>query len=302
MKKVLFVITIVLMIVSCNNDTEIDAISDKVVMGNSNESEMLSFADENEFLRAVEELEAGQPMTRVASGFKSLFEEYEAAWEVEEEYYDSMEKYNEFKKMFPHLYFPEYENDYSFFLPISNENIAKLVNPEGNVLINGEVVNCVDIKTPQDLLKLGKLYPEDAVTRGKVSDPALQNKVYTNNIPKICNEDNDRRMWVETKAGMKGGYFTTLICVHFNKKAPLGGWKRYKSNVTLLGSLSFASGWTQKFNKASETRGKGEVQFPAVDRNCPSGTRCTGRNLDIQYQGIEGYFHLNVDTDLFIKK
>lgn len=302
MKKILFVMMLVTLFVACSDNSEIEAISDKYVADTGEMTKMLSFTDQKDFLSAVEALENGQPLTRVASDFKSLYDEYEMAWEIEEEYYTSMEKYNEFKKMFPHLYFPEYEEDYSFFLPVSDENVAKLINPEGNVIIGGKVVNCIDIKTPQDLLKLGKLYPGDEVTRGLVSDPALQNKVYTNSIPKIYNQDNDRRMWVETRAVMKGGYFTTLVCVHFNKKPPLGGWKRYKSNVTLLGTLAFASGYQLNFNAASTTRGKGEVQFPASDRYCPSGTRCTGQRLDIEYQGIEGRFHLNVDTDLIIKK
>lgn len=302
MKKKLFAIVIIGMLVACSHDAEIDSISDKAIVGNAENSEMLSFSNEREFLCAVEALEDGQPISRAVSNFKSLYDEYEAAWEIEDNYYDSMEKYEEFKKMFPHLYFPEYEDDYSFFLPISNENIAKLVNLEGNVLIDGKVVNYIDIKTPQDLLKLGKLYPGDILTRGAVSDPALQSKVYMNNIPKVYNEENDRRMWVETKTAMKGGYFTTVICVHFNKKALLGGWKRYRSNVTLLGCLSFASGYDQKFNISSETSGKGEVQFSAVDRYQPSGTRCTAQRLDIHYQGITGYFHMDVDTDLIIKK
>lgn len=89
-------------------------------------------------------------------------------------------------------------------MPVSNENIAKLVNPEGNVVIGGKLVNYIDIRTPQDLLALGLLCPNIIETRGAAADPSLQKKIHLNVIPKVYNIDNDRRMWVDTSVSMKG--------------------------------------------------------------------------------------------------
>lgn len=301
MKKLLFAaISFAVLFSACSNDVEnIQGMANVNIV--NEESGVLSFSDIAEFQAAVEAVEQGGPQTRSNVNFKSLYDEYEAAWEIEEEYYTSKEKYNEFKKMFPHLYFPEYEDDYSFFLPVSDENIAKLVNPEGNVMIDGKLVNYIDIKTPQDLLELGLLCPNATATRGAAADPSLQQKIHLNSIPKVYNTDNDRRMWVDTSVSMKGGYFTTTVNVHFNKAAIMGGWKKYRSEATLIGTLTYASGSKTIFPVTSTKRGKGVVTFDAVDRIAPSGTRCYGYDMKIRYQGIEGEYRLTVDTDKIVK-
>ena len=110
--------SIAMLLFACTNDQESDLLPSKEAKGTV---DMLNFATEEEFFNAVESPEATLKTISTHSDFKSLYNEYEEAWEIEEEYYASEEKYNEFKMLFPHLYFPEYKDDYSFFLPVRNQ-------------------------------------------------------------------------------------------------------------------------------------------------------------------------------------
>lgn len=62
-----------------------------------------------------------------------------------ENYYDTEEGYYKFKKKYSNLYFPEYGDDYSAYLPVKDKYVAKLLNSKGEVMINGNIVNLVDI-------------------------------------------------------------------------------------------------------------------------------------------------------------
>ena len=53
------------------------------------------------------------------------------------------------------------------------------------------------------------------------------------------------------------GYFTTTVNIHFNKSAAMGGWKKYRSEATLIGTLTYASGYKTIFPVTSTKRGKG---------------------------------------------
>ena len=107
-------------------------------------------------------------------------------------------------------------------------------------------------------------------------------------------------MWVDISVSMRGD-FRYNCDIHFNKSAAMGGWKKYRSEATLIGTLTYASGYKTIFPVTSTKRGKGVVTFDAVDRNAPSGTRCYGYDMKIRYQGIEGEYRLTVDTDQIVK-
>ena len=70
--------------------------------------------------------------------------------------------------------------------------------------------------------------------------------------------------------------------------------EKYRSEATLIGTLTYASGYKIIFPVTSTKRSKGVVTFDAVDRNAPSGTRCYGYDMKIRYQGIEGEYRLTV--------
>ena len=77
--------------------------------------------------------------------------------------------------------------------------------------------------------------------------------------------------------------------------------EKYRSEATLIGTLTYASGYKIIFPVTSTKRGKGVATFDAVDRSAPSGTRCYGYDMKIRYQRIEGEYRLTVDTDQIVK-
>jgi len=76
-------------------------------------------------------------------------------------YYDTKEHYEEFKVKYASLYFPEYGDDYSAYLPVSNLKLAHLANKNGFIKINGELINCKDISSYAQLDSLGLTPPND---------------------------------------------------------------------------------------------------------------------------------------------
>lgn len=294
MRKYLFMIAVLaISLVSCSS--ELDTVIETPPTSTKAIMDILEFATEADFLLAAQNPEQTLQKVQAIADFKSISDEYEAAWEIEEEYYASEEKYKEFKKMFPHLYFPEYEDDYSFFLPVSDKYIAKLLNVEGNVMIGGKVVNYVDIKTPEKLLSLGLLAPN--ITDKSVTRAPDQTTVFENNIPDQVNNDEDRKMWVNTRVGMKGGLPATFIIISYRKKGPFK-WKSYTSEAAIVGTLRYASGHYKVFRRnVDRKRGGGSVEFEFLaPYPAPNPFPCKGTKLEIEYQGISGSFYMNVDT------
>lgn len=275
---------------ACTNDQESELLPSSKEMKTT--VDVLDFATEKDFMNAVESPESTLKTILGHSDFKSLYDEYEEAWKIEEEFYVSEEKYNEFKMLFPHLYFPEYKDDYSFFLPVSNESVAKLLNPEGNVRIAGKEVNYIDVRTPQDLLKLGQLAPDEIEGQG-----ITRNGVYLNDIPTQIGPDGDRKFWVTTVVGGLNGRPYTTIEVHFRKKGIAGRWKNYKSRATVVGKLQYATKQTLIFTAASEKQGKAPLRFEFLSDYAAqiNPFPCTGNNLKIRYQGIHEDYYMNVD-------
>ena len=78
--------SIAMLLFACTNDQESDLLPSKEAKGTV---DMLNFATEEEFFNAVESPEATLNTISTHSDFKSLYNEYEEAWEIEEEYYAS---------------------------------------------------------------------------------------------------------------------------------------------------------------------------------------------------------------------
>ena len=294
MKKCFIVISITLaaLISSCTN--ELDTLSQEA---KKEKLDVLEFATETDFLLASQDPQkALEQLVQPNVYFKSLYNEYEDAWKVEEEYYVSEEKYKEFKKVFSHLYFPEYQDDYSFFLPVSNENMAKLLTPDGDVRIGGQLVNYIDITQPEDLLKMGRL---SSSKKANIATRTEQdNTVYCNEIPEMLGHEGDRKMWVKTYTGFVTGAASTWVEVNFRKKGAFGKWKNYSSTVSLQGTLRYATGHSTIFTRATVKEGKSPLKFEAFAPNIGYNPfPCTSKKLEIGYQGIGGLvYYLEVDT------
>lgn len=306
MKKYLFFLTVATatLCASCDNNSIDDILDNAQSTPTSGKQEnnndfgsegktfsMLEFATETDFQLAVENPETA--LTHATNDFKSLYDEYDSAWEIEEEYYATDEKYEEFKQMFPHLYFPEYEDDYSFFLPISDENIAKLVNPEGNVMIGGQIKNYIDIRTPERLLELGKLCPTPQTPQTRSMDHTT---VFLNAIPTQINDSNDRKMYASASLGSVKGRNCVFITITFRKKGPRH-WKKYNSDGMLMGVFRFAQGPNYIFVNGSRMSGRGEVKFEAFPAmGFPAPWPCVCDKATIGCSGLPGEFYMRVDT------
>jgi hypothetical protein len=143
---------------SCSNEEmnqieKIDSEADfELLDGN-----ILRFKDQATFDRyANDEIEI--------EGHYSLSDYYNEAMNEAESYYDREGGYEEFKSKYSLLYFPEYENDYSAFLPISNRKAAALLDLNGEVIIGSEKRNMIDINSPEQLIELGLLKEENSLS------------------------------------------------------------------------------------------------------------------------------------------
>ena len=127
------------------------------------------------------------------------------------------------------LYFPEEGDDYSAYLPVKDENVAKLLNANGEVSINGEIVNLKDINSYQQLIDLGI-----AATEENYTIPVTRADYPLNELPEVrC---NNRRLWVKTEVrrGSSPGVAEEIaILVRFRKKGLFGKWYNYGSTTYL---------------------------------------------------------------------
>lgn len=163
-------------------------------------------------------------------GFHSLYDDFVNAMDEAESYYDRPGGYQEFKEKYSMLYFPEEGDDYSAYLPVSNKNIAKLLNSKGEVMIDGKVVNLKDINSYQQLIDLGEAPLDDELisinTKADADYPL-------NELP--TQKCNNRKLWVNThlRPGSNGVLEEIDVEVCFRKKGAFGAWYNYSSETTL---------------------------------------------------------------------
>ena len=198
-----------LLLSSCNNELVEPQVStpEENLLAIEQSYEILSFENEESFLDAVEKARNEEIpdalLTRSVDGgkFASLFDEYDQAMEEADYFYQRDGGYEEFKQKFPNLYYPEKDDDYSAYLPISDEAIAKLINPQGKVIINGVERDMRDVFSYEKLKELGLAIPDEtetvssrAVTNNSVIDPTFPyNTILTTSKRKI---NSKRKMWV----------------------------------------------------------------------------------------------------------
>ncbi|OAV66778.1 hypothetical protein Barb6_02517 [Bacteroidales bacterium Barb6] len=160
-------------------------------------------------------------------------ERYDEAMSEAESYYDREGGYEEFKSKYSSLYFPEEGDDYSAYLPISDNNKAKLANADGKILIGSQEVDVRDITTYKQLVELGKTPPNES----KVS---LMETSNVNGISTVIH--NNRKFWMNTyhvnQHSMQPTIPHLFIEVCFRKKGVFGIWYNYKSYTEIEGNVS----------------------------------------------------------------
>lgn len=157
--------------------------------------------------------------------FKSLYDIFESAMNEAESYYERPGGYEEFKEKYSALYFPEEGDDYSAYLPISDKDLARVVNENCEVIIDNQIITLRDIHSYQQLVELGETPPNDATMfLTKSSDVTGINKISEQKVGK-------NKVWVKTKQGRDGFIPTILVEVCFRKKNFAGIWYNHNSNT-----------------------------------------------------------------------
>lgn len=165
-------------------------------------------------------------------GFSSLNDIYTDAMMNAESYYDREGGYEEFKMKYSALYFPEYGDDYSAYLPVSDPVISYFLNEDGEIIIDGKKVNLKDISTYRQLVELGLTPPEEEIS---VSDQNTFSATRDGNLlfpgepiklePNKAFKKNNRKIWIHhTPMGIRENLNTAGIEICFRKKGFLGAW------------------------------------------------------------------------------
>lgn len=161
--------------------------------------------------------------------FHSLYDDFKNAMNEAESYYDRPGGYEEFKEKYSMLYFPEEGEDYSAYLPVSNKNIAKLLNSKGEVIIGGNTVNLLDISSYEQLKQLGLTPPDQKIetrsTNENSNGPLLEGI-----------RANNRELWVEPLRRIYAAYPVgegLIVEVCFRKRGAFGIWYNYSSETSL---------------------------------------------------------------------
>lgn len=244
MKKSRFSVLILLCLlgfVSCN--TDMDEIA--TLSGNDKDTKMLTLLGDNvEMKKGVlsfeskEDLNAlldklsiaektvsetrasmGIPASEISfkeDGFRSMYDVYGEALEDAPEYYESWEGYAAYKEKYSSFYFPEVGDDYSIYLPISDKNIARLANEDGFVMIGGELIDCKDISSYEDLERL-RLTPPNEKARSSYEV--------------FYRKDGKKKLWINYSKGTD--LFAEIHMEVCFRQKRLGIWFNRKASTTL---------------------------------------------------------------------
>lgn len=255
MKKVLSLLLLLMAITSCTNDLEtMEGVSlgeqkkDIVLLGgnsltkssNDQSDNILQFKDRTVLDETISRLKKMTNKERLEwekkMNFISLNSIYEKALDEVTVTEGTAEEYNDLKEKYQnYLYFPEYKEDYGAYLPVSNEEIASVLNKNGEVIIGDEIVNMKDIFEYRDLQLTGNaLYDLDVL-------PRLSNKDYIGN-----QYDSGWKEVGSRKFKLKGGrrimdVGKTEIALHLEisfRKKGVFGWMNYKETTQTTGSYS----------------------------------------------------------------
>lgn len=124
------------MLVFSNNEEFQNVISKLYALPTTKGESAKSIDSSNE--KTYDDMIQTPDITFKRNGFYSLYDYFTDAMNEAESYYDRPGGYEEFKAKYAMLYFPEEGDDYSAYLPVKDQKIAKLLNANGEVSINGK--------------------------------------------------------------------------------------------------------------------------------------------------------------------
>ena len=185
------------------------------------EDSILNFADNNALENALSDIE-NTVNSLQKEGFKSMYNVFDEAMGDADNYYDTKEHYEQFKVKYASLYFPEYGDDYSAYLPISDQKLAKLANKNGFLKVNGELIDCKDISSYVKLDSLGLTPPNEKLRSTDVFNY----------------REGKNKLWVKysvlgTISGKPDYSAGVKFEVCFRKKGFLGAWYNRKASTTI---------------------------------------------------------------------
>lgn len=157
------------------------------------------------------------------TGFRSMYDLFVDAMNDAESYYEREGGYEEFKAKYPTLYFPEAGDDYSAYMPIMDNDLAKLADVNGNVIINGNIVSLKDVTSYKQLQDVGLAPPENY-------NVLRADGEYENGIPVQVVKKN--KVWVNVHEIMFHRIPVVFVEVCFRKKNGLGIWYNHNSGTS----------------------------------------------------------------------
>lgn len=168
------------------NDFEVVNINDYIsgqtkTLKSSSEDEIsqtaLRFKDEAAYEKTIAKLESMSEEERsqwykTLEGFNSLQAVFEKAMVDVEDVDETEKSYMSFKTKYDkYLYFPMYEEDYGVYIPIIEQDIAPVANPDGLVIVGNEVRSLKNIINYSDLQQSGQAYYEPTSVQTKALSP-----------------------------------------------------------------------------------------------------------------------------------
>lgn len=254
MKKILSLLLLLATITSCTN--ELDTLGenpsegmekDIVLLSGSSLTKSSSNPDDN-----ILKFKNQTVLNETISNLKYLSNEDRLKWEKEMNFISlnsvyesaldevtamegSAEDYQNLKSKYQnYLYFPEYKEDYGIYLPVSDEEVASVLNKNGEVMIGDEIVNLKDIFSYGDLQLTGNaLYDLEVL-------PRLSNKDYIGNQYDSGWKENGSRKY-KLKAGRRiMDVGKTEIALHLEisfRKKGVFGWMNYKETTQTTGTF-----------------------------------------------------------------
>lgn len=244
--KHLLVALIVPLACACSNDSlneVVDNSNQPQVVSRSVEN-MLSFDSEASFhqavatLKSIDSWEEKEAWVKLNFGnFESMQSVYEAAANEAESLDDTKEEYMKFKNKYSSLYFPMYEEDYGYYIPLKDLETAFLVNKDGDVCIAGNVVNKKDLSSYQELMYLGRAYYSNGINLvAEVATELKDGVVIGEKYESGWHKENGKKINFKARRLMRDGALKLHIEVSFRKKTWLG-WTNYKSHTKLTGEI-----------------------------------------------------------------
>lgn len=237
---------------ACSNDSlneVVDQSNQPQVVSRSAEN-MLSFDSEASFQQAVETLKSMNSWEEKNSWLKSNFGDfqsmqsvYDAAMVEAENLGETEEEYKSFKDKYSTLYFPMYQEDCGYYIPLKDLDMATLVNENGNVRIAGNVVNKKDITSYQELMDLGRAYYEGSKgAQSRAVGTSGETFIFDKNVEDIgstwdsgWHKENGKKVKLKIRRRIVDWSMKLHTEFCFRKKTVFG-WANYSSTSTITGT------------------------------------------------------------------